>query len=406
MLISPSHQLFSRRMDRQLGLGFVVLIALMAALTGHAIWHVANLEQRMGDIVEIRNQKIQLATDLQEASYNRHNTLVNQVLARDAFERDDFFQQYIKWGYHVGKARAALKTMSLDQFELDSLREQDRLVSLIIDEQEAISDLAARGLLDQARDHMAGALRPLNHDYTERVEALRRHERDLIQDALRETQWATRNIITLHILVGAGLILLAAFIAAKTRRLLGHHAVTIFEQVRKLEQAGSRLEHEATHDPLTGLANRVLFYRRLEEAMLHAAQDRFSIAVMYVDLDDFKQVNDTFGHAVGDTLLQAVSSRLRKVARLSDTAARLGGDEFALLFVGVQVTSECPPLCRKVEDEVGQELVINGHSFKPKCSIGYALYPRDSDNLDGLLNEADGRMYQVKRARKDAATPA
>lgn len=398
---APSHQMLSRNIDIRLSLGFVVLIVLMAGLIGHAVWHVADLKERMRDIVETRNQKIQLATDLQEASYNRHNTLVYQVLARDAFERDDYFQQYLKWGYQVGKARNALKALPLDTFEKNSLNQQDGLVARIIDEQEAISDLAARGLLEEARAIMAGELRPLNLEYTDRVETLRRHERDLIQTALRQTQEATQKAITLHISVGAALILLATFIAWKTRHLLARHASTIHEQMRQLERAGSRLEHEATHDPLTGLSNRTLFYRRLEEAMVHAAEEGFSISVMYVDLDDFKQVNDTHGHAVGDALLRAVAARLRQVVRKADTAARLGGDEFALLFVGVRENGDCPLLCAKVEREVGHELDVDGIVLIPKCSIGYALYPRDGADLDSLLNAADTRMYQVKRSRKE-----
>jgi diguanylate cyclase (GGDEF)-like protein len=134
--------------------------------------------------------------------------------------------------------------------------------------------------------------------------------------------------------------------------------------------------------------------------MVHAAQERFSLAVMYIDLDDFKQVNDVHGHAVGDALLQAVADRLHHVVRIADTAARLGGDEFALLFVGVQEHGECPPLCAKVEKEVGQPVDAGGLMLTPTCSIGYALYPRDGGTLESLLNAADARMYQVKRAKK------
>ena len=103
------HTQLPRRMTRQLSAGFALLIVLMAGLIGHAVWHIGDLKERMRDIVELRNRKIQLATDLQEASYNRHNSLVYQTLARDAFERDENFQQYIKWGYQVGLARSELK---------------------------------------------------------------------------------------------------------------------------------------------------------------------------------------------------------------------------------------------------------------------------------------------------------
>ncbi len=388
-------------MTRQLLAGFALLIVLMGGLIGHAVWQIGDLKERMGDIVELRNRKIQLATDLQEASYNRHNALVYQAVSRDAFERDDNFQQYIKWGYQVGLARSTLKTLPLDDFERANLLRQDRLVAHIIDEQEIISDLAARGVMEEALARLAADLRPLNLAYTEIVEALRRHERDLIRVALEETQQATQHAISLHLVLGGVLILLALLISETTRRLLRRHALTIFDQMHQLEQAGTWLEHEATHDPLTGLANRALFYRRMEEAIAHAAEEQFSLAVMYIDLDDFKQVNDVHGHAAGDALLRAVADRLHHVVRIADTAARLGGDEFALLFVGVQETGECPPLCAKVEKAVGQPVEVDGLKLLPACSIGYAIYPRDGDTLDSLLTAADARMYQVKRARKE-----
>ncbi len=388
-------------MTRQLLAGFGLFIFLMAVLVAHAVWHINDLKGQMRDIVELRNRKIQLATDLQEASYNRHNALVYQALARDAFERDENFQQYIKWGFQVGLARATLKSLPLDDFESANLQRQDQLVLQIIDQQELISDLAARGVMEEARSRLATDLRPLNRDYTDIVEALRRHERDLIRAALERAQSATQHAITLHLALGGVLILLAMGISEAIRRLLWRDALTICEQLRLLELAGTRLEHEATHDPLTGLANRVLFYRRLEEAIVHAGEEGFSLAVLYVDLDDFKQVNDMHGHAVGDVLLQVIAGRLRHVVRVADTAARLGGDEFALLFVGIQESDECLSLYAKVEQEVGLSLDIGDVSLKPSCSIGYALYPSDGASLDTLLNTADTRMYQEKRARKE-----
>lgn len=394
------NQQLPRRMTRQLLAGFALLIALMAGLIGHAVWHIGDLKERMRDIVEVRNLKIQLATDLQESSYNRHNALVYQALARDAFERDEYFQQYIKSGYQVGLARSELKSLPLDEFERDNLTRQDALVVEIIEQQELISDLSARGRMEEARAKLAADLRPLNLKYTETVEALRLHERDLIQVALEKTQQATQNAISLHLALGAILIMLAVLISETTRRLLRGHARTIFEQMHQLELAGTRLEHQATHDPLTGLANRVLFYRRLEEAMTHAAEEGFSLAIMYVDLDGFKQVNDLHGHAAGDAMLQAVADRLHHVVRIADTAARLGGDEFALLYVGVQESNECPPLCAKVDQAVSQPLDFAGLELLPACSIGYALYPRDGGGVDDLLHAADERMYLAKRKRK------
>ncbi len=387
-------------MSSYLGLGYALLIVLMAGLAGHAIWQIVELKARMSDIVDVRNRKIQLATDLQEASYNRHNTLVYQVLAQDPFERDAYFQLYIKWGYRVGVARADLKSLSLDAFERANLMRQDMLVERILLVQEAITDLSARDEMDAARARLSADLRPLNLQYTEILESLRRHERDLIRTALEQAQQATDRAISLHLSLGAVLILLAVAIAGITRRLLKRDARIIYAQVSELEQAGTLLEHQATHDPLTGLANRALFYRRLDEAIQHASEEQFSLVIMYIDLDDFKQVNDQHGHAAGDALLLAVSRRLHHLVRKSDTSARLGGDEFALLFVGIEATEACAELCAKVEREIAQPVYHAGITLTPSCSIGHAIYPRDGCKLDDLLNAADAKMYEVKRARK------
>lgn len=394
----PREQL-SRSISLYLVLGFAVLIVLMAGLVGHAIWQINELKTRMSDIVDVRNRKIQLATDLQEASYNRHNNLVYQVLAQDPFERDENFQLYLRWGYRVGEARNQLKALPLDAFEQANLIRQDELVARIIVVQEIISDLAARGLAADAQSLLAIELRPLNLEYTEVVEALRRHERDLIRAALEQAQQATEQAISVHLALGGVVILLAVGIAISARRSLRRDARIIYAQFSELEKAGTLLEHQATHDPLTGLANRALFYRRVEEAMQHACEEDFSLAVMYIDLDDFKQVNDQFGHAAGDALLVAVARRLHQVVRKSDTTARLGGDEFALLYVGIDPDSRSD-LCLKVEREIGQPVYYNGICLTPKCSIGYAIYPRDGSKLDDLLNAADTNMYESKRARK------
>jgi len=395
-----NEQSLTNKTSRYLVFGFALLIFLMVGLVGHAVWHINELRAQMSDIVDLRNLKIQLATDLQEASYNRHNTLVYQVLAEDAFERDENFQLYLKWGYRVGDARNQIKSMPLDSFESENLLQQDQLVGKIIVLQETISDLAARGLIEEARNLLASDLRPLNLHYTEIVESLRRYERDLIRAALDKAQQATQKAIGLHLAFGVMLIALAIVIASVTRRWLGRDSKIIYAQVSALEEAGALLEHQATHDPLTGLANRALFYRRLEDAIQHAREENFSVAVMYIDLDGFKQINDVHGHGAGDAILVAVAKRLQQVVRKSDTTARLGGDEYALLFVGIDANNSCEALCKKIQDEVAQPVEYGDFILKPACSIGFAVYPHDGKVLDDLLNTADAKMYECKRKRK------
>lgn len=391
---------FARGLSVPLAWGFAVLLTLMAALVAHAVWNISALEDRMQEIVETLNRKIQLATDLQEAAYNRHAALVYQTLAEDPFERDDSFQLFIKWGYHVGKARNDLKAMPLDEFERENLARQDGLVSRISALHDELADLAARGLGTQAHALMATDLRPLNIEFTETVEQLRRHERDHIREALLATQDATRQAVRLHLVLGGTLLLLATLIGLATRRLLARHAITICRQMTDLEQAGHRLEHEATHDHLTGLANRALFQRRMAEGIAHAQEDGYLMGVMYLDLDDFKQVNDTHGHGVGDALLQEIARRLRQVVRASDTVARLGGDEFALVLPGLANPGQCGDLKKKIESEIMRPARLVDIHLTPGGSVGCVLYPQDGRTLEDLLKVADERMYAAKRERK------
>lgn len=397
---SNRHRTFARGLSVPLGWGFALLLTLMVALVAHAVWHIGTLEDQVRNIVEVLNRKIQLATDLQEAAYNRHAALVYQTLSDDPFERDDSFQLFIKWGYHVGKARNDLKSMALDDFEQDNLAQQDALVTRISTLHEEVADLASRGQSIQAHGLMASDLRPLNLQFTDMVERLRRYERDRIRDALLATQNATRRAVRFHLVLGGALLILAAFTVMGTRRLLARHAGTICQQMTDLEEAGSRLEHEATHDHLTGLANRALFQHRMTEGLEHAQQDGFLMGVMYLDLDDFKQVNDTHGHAVGDALLKEIAQRLRQVVRASDTVARLGGDEFAIILSGLANPGQCLDLKKKIESEIKKPANLDGIDLTPGGSVGCVMYPQDGQTLGDLLRVADERMYAAKRSRK------
>lgn len=399
----PSHRKLSWRISRPLLIGFAILISLMGLLVSHTVIRMQDLEDRMRDIVEQRNHKIQLATDLLEASHNRHNMLVYQTVTEDPFERDEIYQLYIKWGYNVGKARSDLRAMQLDPFETQSMVDQEVLVEKIVLLHDEISDLSARNQLEAARDKLASELRPLNLQMVDAIDQLRKYERDRIRASLDEAHHATIDAIRLNITLGIGLILLALVIAAVTLRQLAKHARTINEQMHALEKAGDQLEHKATHDPLTGLANRNLFSKRLQEAIRHADQDSLALTVFYIDLDDFKPINDQHGHAAGDRLLRAVASRLHTIVRTTDTVARLGGDEFAIILLGMG-GERIQQYKADIETAIEAPLDQGALHIKPACSVGYASFPADGEDMDSLLHAADTCMYEVKRARKAKPT--
>src|SRR5216683_2857729 len=165
-----------------------------------------------------------------------------------------------------------------------------------------------------------------------------------------------------------------------------------------VERAADEAEilHQALHDSLTGLPNRALLGDRLDHAIHAFRRDRRPLALLLMDLDGFKEINDTLGHHVGDAVLGAVGSRLSEVVRQTDTVARLGGDEFAMVLVDVE-EEEARAVAVKVLAAVEQPLQLDGVSLRPRASIGISLAPRHGTDADTLLRCADVAMYRAKR---------
>ncbi len=182
------------------------------------------------------------------------------------------------------------------------------------------------------------------------------------------------------------------------------HAVT-YRDIRQEKQAQARLQHSALHDPLTGLANRVLFLDRLTLTMarLRRRPDR-NFAVIFLDLDRFKQVNDTWGHAAGDTLLLTAAARLRACLRPQDTMARFGGDEFALVLDEAGSMEDIEYLARRIQNEMQQPVEIGGGEVRVSASMGIALGSTEYNDVEDILRDADAAMYRAKekgRARHE-----
>ncbi|MEW6312775.1 MAG: sensor domain-containing diguanylate cyclase [Pseudomonadota bacterium] len=162
------------------------------------------------------------------------------------------------------------------------------------------------------------------------------------------------------------------------------------------KQADRQLHHYAYHDALTGLPNRMLFNDRLQQALAQAKRGNERIAVMFLDVDRLKMVNDAFGHACGDTLLQAVGDRLRRCVREGDTVARLGGDEFTAVLRNIGKTGNVAVIAEKIIAAFDQPVVVAGNNIYVTASIGISVYPEDGEDAGMLIRCADGAMYRSK----------
>jgi diguanylate cyclase (GGDEF)-like protein/PAS domain S-box-containing protein len=179
------------------------------------------------------------------------------------------------------------------------------------------------------------------------------------------------------------------------------HRVIVFAEITALKQTEARLHFLANHDPLTGLPNRLMFNERLQQALANAQRTGDQVGVLFVDLDRFKNVNDTLGHTIGDKLLQQVAGRVGACVRGTDTVARLGGDEFALILTNVQNDEDAQIVAQKILDAMRPAFEVDGHEIYITASIGIACCPPSGDVAELLLQRADVAMYSAKSLGKD-----
>lgn len=191
------------------------------------------------------------------------------------------------------------------------------------------------------------------------------------------------------------------------KELLQYVCVQVAAAIER-KQLLERLQFMAQYDPLTGLPNREFLRDRVKTALARVRREQGRLSVLYVDLDRFKHINDTCGHAVGDLLLQEVARRLVQCVRETDTVARIGGDEFVVLLESVQLCEQAEGVAEKIYRSLGQPMQLEGHGLHIVPSIGIALYPEHGEDEQHLFRHADAAMYQVKRegqiARAQRAT--
>lgn len=174
------------------------------------------------------------------------------------------------------------------------------------------------------------------------------------------------------------------------------HFVAVFADISSLKQAQARLDYQAHHDPLTGLPNRTLFESRLHAALVHSKEAQSLGAVLFLDLDRFKHINDSLGHPVGDLLLKGIAQRLKENLRDIDTVARLGGDEFIILLPGLQTGHDAEVIATKLLNSFSAPFQAGEHEFFISTSIGSALFPTDGADVATLIKNADAAMYRSK----------
>ncbi len=366
--------------------GFFVVLLLMAALTFVGLRYVSEANQRLKDIAQNNNVKTELAAVMQNALRERALSMHALPILADPFDKDAEIQRFNSYGATYIAARERLGKMPLTPQESEAL---DRIRALTRDAQPQVQAVVEMSTFSDHQaetfDHIRRVAMPLQREIAEELRRLVELQRAQTADAVRRAEDSYARVRNLMLTLGSAAVLVGIAIASVVSR-----RVTL--QARQLAT-------QALYDPLTGLANRCLLHDRLAHEITRAGREHRPFAVALMDLDRFKEVNDTLGHAVGDELLREVGRRLNATVRSEDTVARLGGDEYVLLLHDL-AEKDVGVVVNKVLAALDQPFHWQNQSIDLAASLGVSLYPAHGSDPGALIRCADIAMYAAKRSGK------
>ncbi len=371
-------------MSARIGLGFVVVLTLMVSLSAIGLRYVAEANQRLKDIARINNVKIELATEMQSALRERALSMHTLPILADPFKKDDEIQRFNAQGRLYIKARDRFMSMSLSQKEheiLEKIRELTREahpeVQKVVDMSTFINDPT------QIFNQIRNVAMPRQRAISDQVNILLGLQRQQTVSAVLAAEKSYARVRDLMLGLGSAALLIGMMIA-------GFVSQRVARQARQLAT-------QAMYDPLTSLANRSLLLDRLEHEIELSKREHLSFGVVLMDLDRFKEVNDTLGHDVGDELLREVGHRLKETVRGEDTVARLGGDEYVLLIHNLEPKGAAF-IANKILTALDKPFHWQNESIDISASLGITFYPAQCAEPSELLRYADIAMYVAKRA--------
>jgi len=366
-------------------MGFALIVLLMVSLTLVGLLRIAEINRHMEKIVTNNNVKTDLVHVMKDAL--RERTIITHLvsLLKDPFAQNEEYLNFNDQGVAFSTARTALEGMSLGPEEKEV---QARIRALTIKTQPSVVravDLAMDGKTAEARKLIETEVVTAQKSIALELNRLLELQKQETGNAVAKAKDAYERTRLLMLVLGgsaAGLGLGIAFVV-----------------IRNANKQADLLQHQAMFDNLTNLPNRVLFSDRLQQTALIARREKRAFGLFAMDLDRFKEINDTLGHHIGDRVLQHVAACARGCLRESDTVARMGGDEFTILLATVSGHEGAIAVAKKILKAIGKPFMIAGRNLEIGASIGIVLFPQHGDDPDMLLRQADAAMYTAKQAQ-------
>ncbi|HEY9145448.1 MAG TPA: EAL domain-containing protein [Thiobacillus sp.] len=371
---------------RALLAGFVAQLLLILFVTAIGLQQLQTTADNLSTVVDIHMRKLSLTKTMMTSARERTLSMFRLSMSRDPFERDELFMQFNHFGAEFAQARLALLNMPLSLRERELLALQGRMTGIAMPMQNRVVDTLRNDFNRKAEEEVLSGAIPAQNNVLAVLSQLDAETQKLALAASHKAYQAHEVARFWMYLLSGIALLLGGFVAA---------AVMYYTRRVSRER-----QHLATHDALTGLPNRMLFLDRLGQSLVRAQRRNTLVGVLFIDLDRFKRVNDTLGHAHGDTLICEVAQRLRSATRAEDIVARLGGDEFGVV-IDVARIGHVLQVVEKILGVVSEPYRIAERELFSSCSIGVSVYPNDGNDGNSLLKNADAATFTAKNGGRN-----
>jgi len=381
---NPSVRRISRPTAWKLALlaGFVTQLLLIVFVTAIGLQQLGVTTRNLNQVVDVHMRKQNLTRSMVIDARERTMSLLMMAQIEDPFDRDELLMQYHRHGGAFVATRQALLALPLSDSERQLIEQQGELTRQAVPIQNQVIDLLS---VDRTRDAAQLVLYEAYPAQNRVLDTLALLDAETQRAALAASQKAHEDHMAARLWI---------FLLSGTALLVGVLVATVvFYFAARISREREQL---ATHDALTGLPNRMLFKDRLEQSLIRAKRHQTLVGVMFIDLDRFKRVNDTLGHASGDLLICEVARRLRQTVRSDDIVARLGGDEFVVVINDVVALNPILQVVEKMLAVVTEPYNLDGREIFSSCSIGVSVFPNDGTTSSDLLKHADTAMYHAK----------
>lgn len=372
-------------------LGFGAILVLVSLLIIIGITNLSTSKSHLDRIVNSNVLKIQLIKKMHQSARERTISLQYMFIVDDQTKINKFRKRMAFYGGEFVDARTKILGLDISKKERDILEQQAIISKKVAPVQNWIADLIDFNEVEEAQQLLITKAEPLQNEVFKVLLKLQDIQVDETNAAIKENSESYKQIVRIMWAGTFIVILISVSIVFFTLRLITRNEK---QQARYKKD----IEYQAYYDQLTGLPNRRLLNDRIQHAIKHATRNELLMAVLFIDCDRFKPINDTLGHVTGDSLLISIADRLKENVRSSDTVCRYSGDEFVIVLEEVDNIKVIDRIAQNILDAIAEVHYLKGHKVFTTISMGITVYPIDENNVDGLLTSADVAMYHAKQS--------